>query len=591
MKSLNFYHFQLLFLLLCINTVLGQNQDCINDDSQSMVLSVGTCTPSPLYSYSTDPNVLANYDQLTVQVYFWGINEDDGSSLNPFTIEKAQEAIQVLNDAYSMMNLCFELNGFKSVNDSSLYWTNFLFVDDIITDNNNQYLEPNSLNIIVPYRFTNFNNSLRGGSLGAVFGAIAINSYEYNTGIIVHEVGHEFGLLHTYIDPCEHVTRDPNDPDYNAECAGDRVVDTGSMPNLNNNTTFIDQSCQYLGGLNDCQGTPLVLGDNEIKNFMSYTLQHCRQVFTVGQGIRVRETIANNQTAYDTFLNNSSFNLYSANSIDDIGLEPDEASNVIWESPDIWVRNQNDGFTNQFQEDLEFIDDNTPVYIYVRVRNKSCRPSLGNDTLELFWAKAGLNQGWDDVWEGIANSASALEVGNSVGIQTIPSVEPGEDTILEFQWQPQNPSVYSNAGFDRPWMFSFLSRINSSVDLMNSTELVNTSINTRNNNNIAYNSNTVLNVTGNSDIGSVIAGNFTSAQNLISDIRFFTDLDNSIWNEAEIRVTLDDVLWNAWQNSGAQSTGVIVLDPNTKQIYLTGNDASLNNISLHEKCVKYKFHH
>jgi len=482
------------------------------------------------------------------------------------------------------MNLCLELNGYQNVNDSSLYWTNYYFVDDIITDNNNQYLDDNSLNIIVPYRFTNYNNNLRGGALSTVFGAIAINSFEYNTGILVHEVGHELGLLHTHHpNPCEHVTRDPNDPNYNAECAGDRVVDTGAMPNLNNNTAFIDQNnCQYLGGLNDCEGTPFVLGDNEIKNYMSYTLQHCREVYTIGQGIRVREQIVNNQTSYNDFVSDAGFDLYSKNSEDDIGLEQDNVTNVIWDSPDIWVRNQPDGLTIQEHQNLEYIDDNTPVYVYVRVRNRSCSPSSGNDFLNLYWAKGGIGeQTWPDLWQGDNNPSNpnGLEIGNIIGSQTIPALAIGDEAILEFQWQPKNPDDYENAGFtNKPWMFCFLSRIISHDDPMSYPEVSNPVLNTRNNNNIVYKNTTTVNLSVKGKLGSILVGNTNLSQSLTTNINFFTNQDNMIWEEAEVRVSLSEDLWQSWQDSDARSTHVSILDESKREVSINRNYSSLDSI-------------
>jgi hypothetical protein len=156
-------------------------------------------------------------------------------------------------------------------------------------------VDTSAINVYVPYKFTNFKNGLRGAQVNNR--SIAVNSNEYDTGILVHEIGHIFDLKHTHhafkSKRCERVTRDPNDENYNANCAGDQVTDTGAMRELNNKTQFISEDCNYMANHKDCDGTPYQLGDAEIKNFMSYTLQHCRDRFTIGQSVRVREYIKN----------------------------------------------------------------------------------------------------------------------------------------------------------------------------------------------------------------------------------------------------------------------------------------------------------
>ncbi|GGE23123.1 S8 family peptidase [Psychroflexus salis] len=270
------------------------------------------------------------------------------------------------------------------------------------------------------------------------------------------------------------------------------------------------------------------------------------------------------------------------NSEDDYGVEPDVDTNVIWDSPDIWVRNQNDGILYQKSEDLHFVDDQTPVYVYVKVTNNSCETSTGNELLELYWAKGGLSQQWPNVWNGNFNLDPNTPIGNQVNTLNIPSLSPGESTILEFQWQPLDPDAYANLDFENPWMFCFLSRIVTSADPMAVTEGSNAALNTRNNNNIAYKNAKVINVAGRPSRGSIVVGNVGSSTSLTSDIEFFTNTveDDNLWQDAEVRVELNHDLWNLWQNSGGQSSDVRVIDPIQRVIELTANNASLNNVAM-----------
>lgn len=91
--------------------------------------------------------------------------------------------------------------------------------------------------------------------------------------------------------------------------------------------------------------------------------------------------------------------LYIRDTPDDFGIEPNEAGPdaPMWLSEDIWVRNQNDGLTNQVNENPVYSATN-PVYVYVRVTNKGETSSYGSEELHLHWAKASAALPWPENW-------------------------------------------------------------------------------------------------------------------------------------------------------------------------------------------------
>ncbi|MGM0636593.1 MAG: S8 family peptidase [Bacteroidota bacterium] len=271
--------------------------------------------------------------------------------------------------------------------------------------------------------------------------------------------------------------------------------------------------------------------------------------------------------------------LMMQNSDIDYGEQPDTDTEVIWNSPDIWVRNQPDGHLYKESEDLQYQDSNSTAYVYIRITNNSCEVSSGAELLKLYWAKGGLSQTWPAVWEGDTNTG-LLDFGGSIDTQNIPSLEPGESTILEFEWQPKNPEMYEFFNFEKPWMFCFLARIVTDDDPMTSPEGENAATNTRNNNNIAYKNETVINVGERPNKGSIVVGNLGGQVSLVSNVEFFTNTndDDNLWADAEVRAELNEDLWQLWQNSGAQSTSVRVVNQNTREIILLDNGASLDNI-------------
>lgn len=290
---LNFKHFYTIPFLIIFSLSFQQAQShCIHEDSDEN--AQGNCLPSKSYSFSTDPDVLAAYPEITVRIFFWGINQDNGESEDLLTEDKIQESMDLLNSAYGGMNICFELKGYDHINDSSIYWGSAKNLSSFLRKNKDEYQKDDAVNIYIPYKFTNFKNNLRGINWG--YNKLAVNMLNYNTGILPHEVGHSFRLKHTHQNyktaRCEHVTRDPDDPDFNAKCAGDHVVDTNAMPNLYGSALKdINEDCEYTGNPKDCQGTPYAFTSDDVRNFMAYTKQSCRSIFTTGQGIRVRESI------------------------------------------------------------------------------------------------------------------------------------------------------------------------------------------------------------------------------------------------------------------------------------------------------------
>ncbi len=116
-------------------------------------------------------------------------------------------------------------------------------------------------------------------------------------------------------------------------------------------------------------------------------------------------------------------------------------------SPDIWVRNQADGFTNFIHQEPEY-SSTQPVYVYVRVWNKSCDSSYGAGNLVLYWTKASSISSWPQNWDGTQPT-----VGNVIDSVALPNIGPGNSEVFEFQWTILNPYVHSN------WASCLLARI------------------------------------------------------------------------------------------------------------------------------------
>ncbi len=321
------------------------------------------------------------------------------------------------------------------------------------------------------------------------------------------------------------------------------------------------------------------LGTGRINAFRAVKTAQCMYNFTPG---------------LDLAMQNSNLDDFS---------EPDTDTQIVWNSEDIWVRNQNDGSLIDVHQNPEY-DPTNPNYVYVRVTNNSCETSSGNDQLKLYWAKANTTLYWPENWDGTMyvedpGSLENILMGDEVGTLNIPVLQPGQSKIIEFEWDVPNPDDYINLDQGNPWHFCLLARIVSLQDPMTFPEVSAITQNVTKNNNIAWKNTTVVDIYPNtpSEIGGVVAvGN---PYNTIKafNLQFIKDAQETgpaIYDEAEVSVELDNVLYDAWERGGKQGQNFSTANMAASKRIASGNNMTLNNILFNPKeigiaYVKFNF--
>lgn len=292
---------------------------------------------------------------------------------------------------------------------------------------------------------------------------------------------------------------------------------------------------------------------------------------------------AQNTATYKEVCNNV-LDLMVKDGTEDLGAEPNTVTQMMFTSNNIWTRNNNDnGLEHQ---NPEYSSNSVPNFIKVRVVNKSCMTSTGNEQLKLFWAKASTSLSWPSPWTGgVANPATGANMGNEVGTLNIPVLQPGQEIILTFPWQVPNPADYGADGDQ--WHFCLLSQIEATNDPLHNIEIDNLWGNVAKNNNMAWTNLTVVDILPNNvvDPGGVIAvGNpFNYPKTYYLEMQIAdAETGKPIYEEAEVGIKMDDVLYNAWVRGG-KGTQLLDATLEEKRKIVKGNHVILDNISFNPK--------
>jgi len=234
----------------------------------------------------------------------------------------------------------------------------------------------------------------------------------------------------------------------------------------------------------------------------------------------------------------------------DDGTEPGKATS-IWTSPDVWVRNTDDGKTGY--QNVVFGQDN---YVYVRVQNRG-NLTATDTKVEVYRSGASLGRGWPAGW--------AL-----VGTAVIESLEAGKSVVTGIRWD--------KAGIPNPGHYCFYVRLLNDKDPMFSPETNDMVLNTQKNNNVAWRNFNVVGLLNKvTDRFTVKIGN-TKNQKVSVDI-VFEEKENLLGNEgSRVIIDLGATLFYRWQLSGGKGENIRVLTGTEVQLLAT--PAKLIGISL-----------
>lgn len=317
MKNLYKILFVSFFCICIFPQCFAQTQEAfkcaITEEMQNSAATFPNSISTAVYSGSHDLEHLETFPPISFNIHFWIINRTDGTADYNVTVQDIQLNVDVINEKFRPMGICFVLHGYGNINNTNLYTNTSLgAITNYATVNG--HVVPNCFNVYLPRSLsdgvggvTNYGSDKLVVGQASILGTWGLTRGHY----LAHELAHDFGMMHVWggsnegISTNEHVTRDENDPNYNALTTGDLIHDTPPMISFWQdaiaNSATIDQiidpsTCEYLGSWTDNLGVPVSLTPTHTGNPMTTTGAACLSGFTVGQGIRIREYIDGNPT-------------------------------------------------------------------------------------------------------------------------------------------------------------------------------------------------------------------------------------------------------------------------------------------------------
>ncbi|MEO1624508.1 MAG: tyrosinase family protein, partial [Bacteroidota bacterium] len=287
--------------------------------------------------------------------------------------------------------------------------------------------------------------------------------------------------------------------------------------------------------------------------------------------------------------------------VGDDGTEPspNPPCDKLWKSPDIWVRNSADGFTNQQNQTLFQTSFDNTAYVYVRVWNVGDLPVTPGDVdLDLYWANASTGLSWPNPWNGstlncggnnvpmggtIANNLQITRISEPYQQSNVtPTVDTEPYIIVEAVWTIPDPDHYTSC-FTNQWEAEHF----CVLAILDDGNPVNPSpfySGLRNYNNMALKNVTIVGdgqqmiVVNDPHDECVLIANHSRRP--MEDVTLTLEMEgrNNVLEVADVFFDLEPVALELWNQGGRKGQNVRM--HRDGRIQLTGDGATLQGIAL-----------
>lgn len=285
-----------------------------------------------------------------------------------------------------------------------------------------------------------------------------------------------------------------------------------------------------------------------------------------------------------------SFDLYMRDNVNDTGIEPNITTDIFYNSPDIWTRNENDGIEAHEMP----LDGQTQAFVYVRVKNRgkmAYNSNVAKRYLHVYWAQASTyieRKTWygDDYLDD-------YQMGGLISKFLIRGeIAPGEEMILPLAWTlPRELWVESEYKDDNMRHFCLVAHITETLkDESYDEDAEWQTYPVRQSNDAVQKNLMILSSQEASEGVNVIVRNILDGDAVYSlelrpNVELAGEMANKTTSIPRVEMQIPKTIYKSWMNGGEVSDGFDYSSGpgGTHTMIMTGYENRLANISMSAK--------
>lgn len=274
--------------------------------------------------------------------------------------------------------------------------------------------------------------------------------------------------------------------------------------------------------------------------------------------------------------------LYIKDNKEDTGKEPNLTTDISWNSPDVWVRNEPDGDT--IHENPFYSSGHVSACIYVKITNRGTKDYMGEGKyLHVYWAKAstGLTI---NAWRG-----KELYHNDVTGYHLIPNhlknviIPAGKSHTFLVNWILPDFLSSPDNGTENHHFCLFARISNSAVD--NDDEIIfeQNRVNILGSNKLAQKNLSIIKKSDTPNMTSTVFVRNTVdvSRSYTLEVRPRTTADRDLFTDAQVNMVFSQPILNAWNKGGLILAGVSYSPSlNPRSFQLQSADSKIKGISL-----------
>lgn len=269
----------------------------------------------------------------------------------------------------------------------------------------------------------------------------------------------------------------------------------------------------------------------------------------------------------------------------DTGLEPTNFG-CEWLSPDIWIRNGDDGIAIQEDEPLYISDPyGTALNTYVKIHNRGSRNYDGSNLwLHLYWADA--NVGLDySTWAGLHNTDSITGGPCLPMAKKIPAIAAGDSVIMRVMWVVPEELIerIQQSGNNRLHICHIASISSDQSGCESAEELTwnGTSVYVNAKRTLAQHNATIYNnaIQARQELPLVVGNIYDDDREFNIEIIPAKGTEN-LANRVETVIKLPELMYKGWADGGSISENVSSYSSAPEIFYLQPGNSKLDRIKL-----------